>query len=319
MNGISSALTCSFAVRPYARLIDIFFREYRKAFVLRDERETLAGFRACLTLNDRRRNPTLHAEFGPYCEYIAVFRDPVSGAFVGGANFVCYPMVDLAAVTVQSNYVFVAAGQRGKGRLRLVYSEIARVAWSFALEYGVSPDRAMLVFIGEQNDPFRMNLRTYETDSRAAQLDQFDRLRIWRQLGARILAFDYVQPALSNQQEPDDTLFMRATFWGCNGEPPRSLDPRIFREHLRRFFAVSVLKGSPGALTQPVVRNQLAVLDAAIAAGTAIAADELPAPAKLEQWKRQVALAASDPRIPADARLGDILGESSVATSLRRT
>lgn len=319
MSGTPNTLACSFAVRPYARLVDGFFREYRKAFVLRNERETLAGFRACLALNDRHRHPALHAEFGPYREYIAVFRDATSGAFVGGANFVCYPMAELGAVTIQSNYVFVAAAERGKGRLRSIYAEMARIAWDFAAEHDLAPERAMLAFIGEQNDPFRMSLRAYQTDSRAAQLDQFDRLRIWGRLGARILAFNYVQPALSDQQEPDDTLFMRVTFWGRNADPPNRLDPRVFREHLRRFFAVSVLKGVPGALTLPVVRDQLASLDAAIAAGTTIAADDLPAPERLERWKRQAALAAADRRIPAETRLGDILGERSVAAALRRT
>ena len=117
------------------------------------------------------------------------------------------------------------------------------------------------VFI-EQNDPFRMSAEAYAHDTRATGIDQLDRLRIWSKLGARIVDFAYVQPALSARQVPDDSL-VYALLGGRDGPLPAAL----VAAHLRRFFGISVLKGAPldGDATASAQLSALAARDGEIA------------------------------------------------------
>jgi hypothetical protein len=80
------------------------------------------------------------------------------------------------------------------------------VVRGYAAEHGLATDSA-LIFFGEQNDPFRMTLSAFQRDTSAIGLNQFDRIAIWRELGARVLAFRCIPTALSTRSNPDPTLF----------------------------------------------------------------------------------------------------------------
>ena len=304
--------------QPYARLVRTFYDEYTHAFVLPDERESLSGFRICLSLNGQKGD-VLHKDFGPSREYVGVLRGP-EGEVAAGMNFICFPMPALGDVaTVHSMYVFVTRAWRGRGLLRHVYQAMEHVARGYGAEHGIGTDTP-LIFFGEQNDPFRMTLDAFKRDTRASGLDQFDRIAIWRRLGARALIFPYVQPALSAGGAADPTLFLRVLFRDEVGQadPPsvRHLDPRILREHLRRFFGITVLKGrcEPGSLAE--IAAQESLLARAIAAGDPIITVRLPADEVLDEWKANIAKLSRQTDRGETVQVGTLLGISSVPETL---
>jgi GNAT superfamily N-acetyltransferase len=303
-------LYVALTTKPYSRLVDLFCREYRPAFVLPSERESRSGFRLCLSLNGAS-GAAAQARFGPGREHIALLRDR-AGAVAAGMNFICFPMHGHAAMTVHTTYVFVAPAWRGHGLLRGVYRATERIARAYGRECGL-PDGLSVLFIGEQKDPFRMALAEFRAAAEAYGPDAFDRLAMWGQLGARVLRLRYVLPPLRPHGPPDATLFLRVLFRDEVGDArpdaaPRHVDADILREHLRRFFGLSVAKGLYDPADRPEVRAQMAELQA----HAAIPALVMPRPRRLAIWKQAARAALASAAHPDDATLGDILGIASV-------
>jgi GNAT superfamily N-acetyltransferase len=289
--------------------------------VLPAERESRAGFRACLSLNGAP-GEALHARLGPSREHIALLRD-AGGTIAAGMNFICFPM-DAAGgtMTVHTTYVFVAPAWRGRGLLRRVYRTIEDVARDYGRQCGM-PDDMTVLFVGEQKDPFRMTLGAFRAADNAYGLDAFDRLAMWGQLGARVLLFRYIQPPLMASGTPDATLFLRVLFreeLGSAAPDPavRGIDPRVLKEHLRRFFGISVAKGSYDPDHLPEVRGQMEDLDACAAGNRTVSALMMPDVPRMTEWKRTARTAlAANPRL-SGATLGALLGIASVQDAIRR-
>ncbi len=120
-----------------------------------------------------------------------------------------------------------------------------------------------LSFVGEQKDPFRMTVASFRAAADSYGLDAFDRLAMWGQLGARVLVFPYVQPSLTPGGAPDSTLFLRVLLRNevsasMADSASCAVDPGVLREHLRRFFGISVAKGLYDPDSLPEVQNQMA-------------------------------------------------------------
>jgi len=81
-----------------------------------------------------------------------------------------------------------------------------------------------------------------------------DRLAIWANVGARIVDFPYVQPALSASQFPDNGLIYAAVDYAAD-----SIPVWLLREHLESFFSISVLKGN-AATGDATANAQIAAL-----------------------------------------------------------
>lgn len=243
-------------------VFDQFYAGYTRAFVLPEEMEDEEGFRACLDLNHGEAYRALEGRFGPFREICLTARDPEDGSLVGGANLIAMPGRDgdVSVVTANLNYIYVDSGQRGRGRLRALISAISNhVAGLFGTE-GARP----LVFI-EQNDPIAMDDEAYGRDTHFTGMDQFDRLRVWTRAGALMVDMDYVQPPLSPEHPPVDTLILSVLGAGER----RTLPASLVRDHLARFFGISVLKGQPLDDNETASR-QLAALDAMERAGQAV-------------------------------------------------
>lgn len=223
-------------------VFDRFFAAYDQAFVLPDEKEGREGFLECLALNHGPAQASLLARLGPFREWVLVAeRD---GDVVGGANFICHVVAardGTPGLAMNLNYVFVAPAHRGRGHLRDMVEASRRLArMSFD---GAQVEALPLHVFIELNDPLRLDAQAYALDSAVAGVDQFDRVAIWARLGARLLDFPYVQPALSATQAPDDGLLL-----GVIGTSGDALDACVLGRHLERFFAISALKdGDPGA------------------------------------------------------------------------
>jgi GNAT superfamily N-acetyltransferase len=236
--------------------------------VLPDEKEDRDGFRACLALNHGEEHRRLVARYGPFRELCLVAED-AGGATVGGANFLAAPVSGPDGawrIAANLNYIYVAPAFQRRGLFRRLVEAVADTARSQFGEAASSP----LLFL-EQNDPFAMSEEAYDRDTRLTGLDQFARLGIWARLGARVVDFPYVQPALSADQAPDSTLVYSVI--GA-GEPV--LPAWMLHSHLTRFFGISVLKGRP-VEDDSCAAGQLAALAECAARGADIALrDPLP-------------------------------------------
>lgn len=216
---------------PDSPVLERFYQAYDRAFVLPHEKEDLAGFRACLTLNSGADFDRVSARHRPFREVVLVLSEP-DGALIGGANFIA--VGHDGVVTVNLNYIFIERTFRTRGKLRALMAAVfsqSRQIFDLVGEPGV------LVFI-EQNDPMRLSPEDYALDNAHSGLDQHDRLRIWQRLGARLIDFDYVQPALSAEQAPDESLVL-----GVLGAGTDRISSCLFADHLSSFFGISVLKG----------------------------------------------------------------------------
>ena len=222
-------------------VLDAFYAAYDKAFVLANEKEELDGFRDCLALNTGGAHQHLRARYGPFRELVMVARDD-NGAVVGGANFIViqHPSGAAHAVghTVNLNYLFVAPSQRGRGRSRTLLGACHRLADATAAAWRADA-RVKSLFFLEINDPFRLTPEQYRLDSEHAGIDQVTRLAYWAGMGATLLDWPYVQPALSAEQEDDRTLAYSVLDAGADRLPAA-----LVLWHLERFFAISVLKGA---------------------------------------------------------------------------
>lgn len=227
-----------------------FYEGYDRAFVLPNEREDLAGFRGCLALN-----ASLPSLFGRRHSEQVLTVESAEGALIGGANFLATAMTQSRGppVSIALNYVYIEAAARGRGLSRILIDAVQRMA-SLALT-GHADGPASAVFI-EQNDPLALSDAEYADDTEHAGIDQVDRLAVWARLGARLVDFAYVQPALSAEQDPDDGLIYAALRY-----PDETIPAAWFHDHLESFFGFSVRKGAPLA-EDPVCAAQLAVLAA---------------------------------------------------------
>jgi hypothetical protein len=243
-----------------------FYADYDKAFILSSEKEGYEGFVRCLELNASVTYEGLATRFGAFCEYVLIVSDVVTGARIGGANLIAYPISSNAAVTdpilaINLNYVFINTESRGHGYFRrlirdlpLAVHHFLQATHSAELPASWSTDAPPIFMFIEQNDPLRMPAVDYARDTELTGLDQLARIGIWARLGAKIIDFDYVQPALSSAQSADKNLVLAVL--GASGDV---LSACLLRQHLLRFFAISVLKGG-NPLTDPTAGPQLAEL-----------------------------------------------------------
>jgi hypothetical protein len=237
--------------RADSPVLERFFDGYNRAFILPDEREELTGFRDCLALNRGWR----HAFGRTQCELVMTFSD-ANGNLLGGANFLATALVPGPAsppAAIALNYVFVEAAARGRGLLRKAIALVRMLALeSVGLPLG--PDLPLPALFIEQNDPLKLSKEDWRRDTEYSGMDQIDRLAIWAKVGARIVDFPYVQPALSAEQSPDEGLVYAAVDYSGDSVPAA-----ILHQHLESFFGISVLKGRLPT-SDPVAAQQLAAL-----------------------------------------------------------
>ena len=219
---------------PSSPVLKAFYAGYDRAFVLPDEREDLDGFIDCLQLNQTL--PSLFAR--RHSEQVLTVEDS-EGTLLGGANFLATGMTAAGGppVSLALNYVFVEAAARGQGFARVLIGAAQRMALLALTGATVGPEPAVFI---EQNDPLALSDAEYAADTQHAGIDQIDRLAVWARLGARLVDFPYVQPALSPDQQPDDGLIYAALRY-----PEAAIPAAWFHDHLQSFFGVSVRKGAP--------------------------------------------------------------------------
>lgn len=242
MLDMPSGLTVTATLDPAAPVLEEFYAGYEKAFVLPNEREQLDGFRDCLALNLPPRHGDLERRYGPFREIVLIARDGARGPMIGGANLIGFAPAKFPGdagpppMTINLNYMFTVPVARRRGFLRALLGTVAPAARAML---GLEATVPALTFI-EQNDPLRMSVEDYVRDTEATGLDQVDRIAIWARLGAMVVDFAYVQPPLSASHVAEESLVLSVL-----GAPAPRLSACRLEHHLRRFFAISVLKGGP--------------------------------------------------------------------------
>lgn len=254
----SAGMSVLVTTDPHATALETFYTAYDAAFVLPSEKEDLEGFRDCLALNGGVPYERLEELYGAFRELVILLQN-ASGKVMGGANFIA--LSGQNAITVNLNYIFVTQEARGAGHFRRLMALVEREARAAFVAPASLP---VLIFI-EQNDPLRLDPESYALDSAHSGLDQYDRLRIWRHLGARLVDLDYLQPPLSPDHEPDTGLL-----YGVLGASGNSLPACLLARHLRQFFGISVLKGRKIEDDADALR-QVSALDARCQRGERIA------------------------------------------------
>ncbi|KAB2919234.1 MAG: hypothetical protein F9K29_06360 [Hyphomicrobiaceae bacterium] len=282
-----SGLTYEASTSASDGVLEDFFAAYDSSFVLANEKEGFAGFAECLALNEGAGYEALRARYGPFREFVVVVRN-AGGAVVGGLNFIAFPLAEpdsrQHSLSLNLSYIFVPPSQRQRGVFRKLVAELPGLALAlFAQtnpqdvpqEWRASPRAPMVYIFIEQNDPYRMTPQDYARDTQATGLDQLARIALWARQGARIVDFAYVQPALTADQQAD-----RSLVYAVLGTEAPSLHPSLLRQHLERFFGISVLKGrDPEGDAE--AHQQLAQLAALEAAGARVALLKMIDPARL--------------------------------------
>ncbi len=249
-----NGLRAMMCLRSDSQIFPAFFEAYDKAFVLPNEKEEMGGFEAALALNWEPDYSALAKQYGPFTELCLLAFD--EGHPIGGINMFATTTssnIGHVGMTANLNYIFVLQEFRGRGYMRQLLNVAAQALREISCLLGGGTGSA-LIFV-EQNDPFRLSAEQYRTDSQVSGIDQFERLYVWARSGARFIDFPYVQPALSVAQGADDTLVYSVLGYGRV-----ELDAKLLRQHLERFFAISVLKGAP-LHNDASAMSQLAELD----------------------------------------------------------
>ena len=259
------------SVEPDGPLLDSFFAEYDRAFVLPNEKEEIDGFRSCLTLNLPPAYAPLAERHGPFREFVAVAFDTTGGndTLVGGASLICYPLQSETGGTILAmnlNYIFVLPEHRRRGYLSRIVDACRQLARRAFRPRGGAPtfDSVPVLIFMELNDPLSLDQAAYALDTFHSGLDQLQRIGIWASAGARIIDFPYVQPALSATQAADRNLLLAVL-----GAPGTELSGCLIRDHMATFFAISVLKGADPAQDQDV-QAQLRLLNDICRSGKAL-------------------------------------------------
>lgn len=258
---LQDGIVAHYITSPDHPMLERFYAAYDAAFILPDEKEHLEGFKACLALNEGAAYTHLSGLYGPYREIIILLTRGADGPVLGAANFIAFAG-DGTDPTVSLSYIFTDGAHRGQGLFGLLLGLARREAVdAFNWPAGAPPDP--LIFI-EVNDPQKMTPEAYALDSRHSGLDQVERLKIWDRRGAKLIDIAYHQPPLSPTQDGDDTLLI-----GVLGSSGPSLTACQLFAHMRRFFAVTVLKGDDPEIN-PIAASELAKLEAACARGETI-------------------------------------------------
>lgn len=196
-------------------IFDRFFSIYDQVFTLPNEKESREGFLEALSLNVPHSNVV---------EYVLVLIEDDSD--VAGANFVCIEFDQ--HIFVHINYLAVLPQFRGKGYARKILKSILDC---------IVPFQKNIHLMIEVNNPSKMSYDDYTKDTLVSGIDQIQRLKIWQALGFEVVAFPYVQPPLSADQQPDTGLVL------MKGSGGRMITGELFAAYLSHFFGTTVLKG----------------------------------------------------------------------------
>jgi GNAT superfamily N-acetyltransferase len=244
---------------PADPALDGFYALYARIFTLVEEREPIEGFRKVLALNS---DPLAQKHFGPFVEEIVLAVESGTNRILGAMNHVFYRYLNDQAgsfgASCQLNFICVDQRHRSRGIASLLLKNLSERLSSYS---GAVRPSAFITC--EQNNPARMTAEQVSQDTSASGTDPYERMKWWVKRGYRKLDFPYRQPPLSPEQESCEYLDYFVHFVSPDEyREPLSLPAPVLREHLRRFFFVSVGKLSGDMASNREWLDQCAFLSA---------------------------------------------------------
>ena len=244
---------------PEEPLLEKFYDLYGRVFTLPEEREPVSGFRTVLALN---ADPEVQRRFGPLEERITLACEDGTGRVLGATNYILYAYPEGAfdyAASCQLNFICVDEEARGRGIAGQLLARLEREVRDYA--NARAPRRPQAAFITcEQNDPGLMTPAQLAADRDASGIDAEARLAWWVRRDFRRLDFRYRQPPLNPGQQACEYLNYYIHFVP-DGAAPERLPAALLKDHLRRFFFVSVGKLDVDMDANPQWREQRDLLD----------------------------------------------------------
>ena len=199
-----------------ARFLELYFL-YRSIFTDKNEAENFDGINAGLELNS---NKQLQKQYGKFKEcWVAAIED---GKVIGGINYTVFKIPSLDITTAHINYLFTLKEYRGKGIGTSLVNHIKETS------------NPKYIFC-EQNDPEKMSPEEIQEHLKSSGISAEARNEWWAMRGFVKLNFTYIQPPLTEDDDFATGMFLSS----C----PATTDVKVVKEHLRRFFYISVLKG----------------------------------------------------------------------------
>jgi GNAT superfamily N-acetyltransferase len=243
---------------PDETLLEKFYDLYGRVFTLPEEREPVDGFATVLALNG---DVTVQRDFGPLEERITLATD-ADGRVLGATNYILYAYPDSAfdyAASCQLNFICVDDMARGRGIAGQLLKKLEEDVKHYAgMKAPLRPQAAFITC--EQNDPALMTPQQLADDKAASGIDAQARLAWWVHRDYHRLDFRYRQPPLNPGQEACEYLNYYVHFVP-NGAAPHRLPAALLKDHLRRFFFVSVGKLEVDMESNPQWRQQRDLLD----------------------------------------------------------
>ncbi len=215
---------------------------YAGFFPLEEERDTLPGFRRIMALNF---DADYQHRMSPFRE-TWIMAHLADGETIAGVNFAIYTMpgdvVHRYGVgsTLHVTYIFVKKEYRSLGVAGYLLRKMEEYAAHWVATVSPHGEAAGgTVILCEQNAPELMSPEEYFADCIDAGIDQCDRLAWWDRKGYKRLNINYVQPALNCGGNPCEALTLN-----MKTATRTTIQGGLLLEHIRRFFELSVLKGS---------------------------------------------------------------------------
>jgi len=204
-----------------------FYSSYGKIFTLPEERESYSGFRKIMSFNGRK---DLIAKYGFFEEMIISYT--YNQEVIAAVNFAVYSTPNFIQKNYKINgtshiiYIFVNEKYRKHGLGTKLVLDAEKTAEKIS--------KGNVLFFIDVNNPLKMSSRQKIEDKKAG-ISEKNRILWWGNRGFRKLHFNFILPPL--EDKPCRYLMLAAK------TNKTKIPSDIIREHLERFFSISVLKG----------------------------------------------------------------------------
>jgi len=216
-------------VSPNGRELKKFYSAYKKVFTLREEQESYSGFKRVMGFNKRK---DLKEKYGFFEEVIINYL--LKGEVIAAVNFSVYSMPSFIKkrygidATSHIIYIFVDKKYREHGlgsRLLLDAEKTARKIM-----------KGKTMFFIDENNPRKMSIKERKESYRCGTSEK-KRILWWENHGFKELDFNYIQLPLGLKEKACKYLMLAVRTRKNN------IPSEIVKEHLERYFSLSVLKG----------------------------------------------------------------------------
>lgn len=233
--------------KPNDPMLNETFSLYNKIFTLKNEKESLTGFKKVLQDFNNKR---YFERYGPWKELWISIKDPSNNKVIGAINFSLYfmpePIIEKHHISATSHilYIFIDPEYRKKG----LGEELLNLMEKYCKR---EMKGNKIVYFYDQNNPRLMSKKEYKHDTYNSGIDQNERIKWWRDRGFRFIDMEFILPPLGKNKKDCKILSL-----GIKNINKAYFPSEIVLEHLKRFFEISVLKGKDLSKIKDFIKQQ---------------------------------------------------------------